>query len=321
MENIVKSIYEKIKESKTIVITGHQNPDGDTVGAGIAMYLALKNAFGESKAIDYILEDPVPKNLKFLVGADKIERYEEVKERENYELMISLDVANYPRIGAVTKLVNSKEDIINIDHHISNQNYGGINLVRETSSTCELLYEVLVALNIEIDKDIANALYTGIVNDTGNFAHANTTSKLMRISADLIDRGAENVKIIREFFNNKSFVKLKLIGEALSKMTFFEEYKLNYFFLTKKTLDELGATKDDTEGLVELLNSYEKSSVALFLREEVDGAIKGSFRSKFDVDVNKIAGEFNGGGHIKAAGFKTSLNADEILEIVKEKLK
>lgn len=313
----MKEIKEKIEQSDSIVIVGHVNPDGDTVGAGLALLLGLEKKYPDKK-IDFVLQDNVPKNIAFLKGCDKIKKIEDIIA-PNYNLAIFVDSATTERVGKVMELIG---DIfkINIDHHISNPRYGDINVVKDISSTSEIMYSLLKDLDIEISLEMGEALYLGLVNDTGNFAHSNVTDKTFLVASELMKLGVNNNKIVNDFFKTKSYERMKVLGKALSEMVFVEEKKLMYFYLSDKALKELNAVKDDTEGIVEELINYAGSEVSLFLREEESGKIKGSLRSKHDIDVNRIAGIFDGGGHIKAAGFTTELSPQEIIKKVVENL-
>lgn len=313
----MKEIKEKIEQSDSIVIAGHINPDGDTVGAGLALLLGLEKKYPDKK-IDFVLQDNVPKNIAFLKGCDKIKKIEDIIA-PNYNLAIFVDSATTERVGKVMELIG---DIfkINIDHHISNPRYGDINVVKDISSTSEIMYSLLKDLDIEISLEMGEALYLGLVNDTGNFAHSNVTDKTFLVASQLMKLGVNNNKIVNDFFKTKSYERMKVLGKALSEMVFVEEKKLMYFYLSDKALKELNAAKDDTEGIVEELINYAGSEVSLFLRAEESGKIKGSLRSKHDIDVNRIAGIFGGGGHIKAAGFITELSPQEIIKKVVENL-
>ncbi|MGL5088689.1 MAG: DHH family phosphoesterase, partial [Cetobacterium sp.] len=288
-------IKEKIEKSKNIIIAGHINPDGDTVGAGLALLLGLEKKYPEKK-IEFVLQDSVPKNISFLKGSEKIKRVEDIINPD-YDLAILVDSATIDRIGTVFNLI---EDVfkINIDHHISNSKYGNINIVKEISSTSEMMYTILKELDIEITLEISEAIYLGLVNDTGNFAHSNVTDKTFLVASELMALGVNNNKIVNDFFKTKSFERMKVLGTALSGMVFIENKKLMYFNISAKKLKSLNAVKDDTEGVVEELINYSGSEVSLFLREDENGKIKGSLRSKYNADVNKIAALFGGGGHI-----------------------
>ena len=328
MNNKFGEILEVIKKSNRILITGHTSPDGDAIGSGLALLLGL-NKYNETlkkeakkkdeiyldKTLRFILEDRVPKNLKFLTHSFLIEELENYDSKYEFDLMICVDSGNFDRIGKVKELKGENTIIINIDHHISNDRFGDYNYVGDISSTSEIMFDFFKDIGIELDHGIAESIYTGIVNDTGNFKHSNTTKKVFKIASELLEFGVEPNEVVKRFLNTKSMEKLKLTGRVLSNFKFLDSQKLVYYYISESELEELKADKDDTTGLGELLLSYEEASVALLMREDT-GAIKGSFRSKYDVDVNALASLFNGGGHIKAAGFKTTKRVDEILDIV-----
>lgn len=328
MNNKFSEILEVIKKSERILITGHTSPDGDAIGSGLALLLAL-NKLNENlkkeaqerkeiyldKTLRFILEDKTPKNLNFLTHSILIEELENFDSKYEFDLMICLDSGNFERIGKVGELKGKDTKVINIDHHISNDRFGDYNYVGDLSSTSEILFDFIKESKIKLDHGIAESIYTGIVNDTGNFKHSNTTKKVFKVASELLEYGVKPDEIIKEFFNTKSMAKLKLMGKVLSGFEFLEKQKLVYYYMSNAELEELGVEKGDTSGLVELLLSYEDASVSLFLKED-KGYIKGSFRSKYDIDVNALASNFGGGGHIKAAGFKTDKSYHEILDII-----
>lgn len=325
-----KKIIEKIVDSERIVILSHVNPDGDAIGAGLGLFLALHSLNRVLKAQDedymekvvrFVLEDSVPRNLQFLEGSEMIERSRYVESKYDFDLAICVDAATKERLGGAVEHLENSRFVINIDHHTSNTLYGDINHVEDISSTSEIIYSLLKEMEIDINKEIGEALYTGLVNDTGNFAHSNVTPLTFAMAADLMERGVDNSKIVREFFSNKNLPSLKIMGMALQEMVFVEEKKMTYFYLSQEAINSVGGLKEDTEGIVNLINSYNESEVSLFLREERDGSIKGSMRSKHAADVNEIAGEFGGGGHIKAAGFTArDIGVEEIVQKVLNKL-
>lgn len=316
--DIFKRIFEKIKESNRIIITSHVNPDGDAIGSGLGLLLALQKTFSD-KNIRFILQDSYPQTVKFLKKTKFIEKYDE-KEDYDYDLLIFVDSASLARTGTTAKLAK-KVFVINIDHHISNPSYGDINYVDPISSTSEIIYNFMSYNQIPLDHDIGECLYTGLVNDTGNFKHSNCTKQTFSMAGDLIECGVNNSKIVREFMENKSYAAIKLIGESLYKMEFFKDEKLAYFYLTHEEMAKYGGKKEDTESIVERLIDYNEAEVSLFLREEENGVKKGSLRSKRVADVNEIAMTFDGGGHKMAAGFTSELNEKDILSKVLKLLK
>ncbi len=316
MDNFL-DIKNEIIKSKKIFITAHVNPDGDAIGAGLALLSGIEK-FNDNCEVRFVLQDKAPDRVKFLELEKRAEIYDENKEYD-MDLAICVDSAALGRIGDVEKAIKNTFTI-NIDHHISNPKYGNINYVENVSSTSEIIYKFLKFLDVEIDINIGEALYTGLVNDTGNFKHGNVTEETFKMAGYLVKIGVDNSKIVREFLNTKSMAAIKFLGQAMYEMKFDEKKKLAYFYLGNKDFMKNGGRKEDTEEIVENLISYEKAEVSLFLREDKVGIIKGSMRSKHDIDVNSIAGMFGGGGHLKASGFTSELSAEEIVRIILEKL-
>lgn len=313
--NTFLEIKNKILEGNNIVVISHVNPDGDAIGAGLALTLGLRKM---GKSVRFVLQDNYPDNTKFLREIEIVEQYVEDKEY-SFDLAICVDGATDNRLGD-TKALLKDRFVINFDHHISNTLYGNMNYVEEISSTSEIIYQFLKFCGIEIDIDMGEALYTGLVNDTGNFSHDNVSEKTFEMAADLKKIGVSNSKVVREFFNTKSLASIKLLGIAMHEMEYIEDKKLAYYFMSKETLEKYNGRKEDTEGIVEKLLALKEAEVSVFLREDKVGVIKGSMRSKYDIDVNSIASLFGGGGHRKAAGFTSELSSDRIIEVILERL-
>ncbi len=320
MSNFLE-IKKEIEKYNNIVLTAHVNPDGDAIGSGLALFITLKNYY-KDKNIRFILQDEIPYTTKFLKFSDEIEKYEDNNLNET-ELLIFLDSATRERTGVVGENIKAKYTI-NIDHHITNPKYADMNcVISEMSSTSEVIYNFLKKNNFEISLEAGEAIYLGIVNDTGNFSHSNVSKDTMKIATELIELGVNNNYIVTNFLNSNSYASLKLMGEALKDFKFFEKEKLSYFFLSYETMKKYNAKKEDTEGIVEKILSFYDAEVSLFLREEApnrEKKYKGSMRAKKDVDVNQIANIFDGGGHKKAAGFSSNLTEEEILNIVLKNL-
>lgn len=311
-----EEIVKVLKEKENILITAHKNPDGDAVGAGLALMLSLKEM---GKKLRFVLQDKIPDTTLFLEGSQAIEIYQEGEDFSAMDCVVFVDCANRERAG---KMNAATQDIlsINIDHHMSNPHYGDYSYVEHISATSEILTHLLREWNFPVTEAVAMALYLGIVNDTGNFSHDNVTKKTLEAAQYLVEKGARASYIVRNFLNTSSYASLKLLGEALANFVYLPEVKLVHYYLSQAVMKKYGARKEHTEGIVEKLLSYEEASVALFLREEEDGSIKGSMRSKWQVDVNQIAGSFGGGGHVKAAGFSSYEELDEIIKKVVSQL-
>ena len=313
-------VLKKIEESKNIIISSHINPDGDAIGSGLSLFLALKDNY-KNKNIRFILEDDVPSNMNFLEGAKLIEKFEDSMENIPCDLFITVDSATFERIGK-TGLLKKNAFSINIDHHhLSNPMYGDINIVKEASSTSEIIFFVLRdMLNIKIDKKVAEAIYTGVITDTGNFKYESTTKETFYVGGELIEKGIDRIKISDAVYKNKSLGAMKILGKSLSEMKVIPEKKLVYFFLKKEFAEKENIKKYETDGIVENLLEYKDCDVSVFLREIENNKIKGSMRSKNSADVNEIASIFGGGGHKRAAGFTSDLTEEEIIKKICEKL-
>jgi phosphoesterase RecJ-like protein len=282
----------------------HENPDGDTLGAASVMYQVLKK-MGKDPAM--VCRDTVPKPFLFLPEMDKVQSDMLFGD---YEIIIVIDCGDMRRTGFPDRLkefVRKKKVLINIDHHpkndlhkIANINFTDTNV----SSTSEIIWELLNKLEIEIDKNMATALLTGLYTDTGGFKHSNTTPKTLQISAELMRHGAKIKQITKNVSLNKSVSAMKLWGIALSRLHRHSVYKISSSVLTRKDLERCHATDDDISGVVNLINTIPDSRAAILFFETTDGKIRASIRTEDDeTDVSRLAGIFGGGGHKKASGF------------------
>ena len=321
-----KEIVDKIKIAKNIILTAHINPDGDALGSLLAFYFMIKK-FDNKKNVQIVVDDKLPKYMRHFEDTKLIFNYESFvdefknnfQNNEKFDLFISLDCANEERYGKSVEIKRQSEQSINIDHHISNTEHADFNYVESICSTGELLHQFLEVFDIELTKKIAEYMYLGIINDTGNFRHDNVTEHTFLVCSKLIGAGANNHKISNIIFE-MSEKKVDLIGEVYKNKIIDENYKFASYYLTSKKMKELGIEKDETDGTAEMLLRIEGMEISLFVREDADGALKGSFRANDKYNVNEIASIFNGGGHIKAAGFKTELSVEEIISKIYKKL-
>lgn len=319
-----KEIVNEIKLSKNIILTAHINPDGDALGSLLVFYFMIDDFCKKNnmeKMIKIVVDDKLPKYMRHFEDTELIWSYEKFGEEfkhnfqndEKFDLFISLDCANEERYGKAIEIKKLSKKSINIDHHISNTEHADFNYVEDICSTGELLYEFLEIFEIELREKIAKYMYLGIINDTGNFRHDNVTEHTFFVCSKLIGAGVNNHKIANIIFE-VSEKKVGFIGELYKNKKIDERYKFISYYLTQEKMKELSIEKDDTDGAAEILLKIEGMELSLFVREDVDGSLKGSFRANDKYNVNKIASIFGGGGHIKAAGFKTHLSFEEILE-------
>lgn len=290
-----------IDNAQKILSISHKRPDGDTLGASCANYWGLMQL---GKQVDMACIDEVSDRLTFLPDINKIIR--EFNFRD-YDLIIVNDAgASYmTRYHEIyPDIFKGDVPVLNLDHHASNDNFGTVNLVDPNSaSTTVLQYKFFQFLGIKITPNIATALLTGIYNDTGSLMHSNTSMEVYEISGKLVALGAKISVIAKNMFNTNPISTLKLWGRALENARVNEE-GVTVSVVTWKDFEECGAGPDEISGVVDFLNSVPGSRYTCLLNEDKHGNIKGSFRTqREDIDLTKIAGQFGGGGHKKAAGF------------------
>ena len=319
-----KEIPRFLKEKNHFLVAGHMNADGDAVASVLAMGSILTQLKKKYRIVMH--DNPLKPKFKFLKGFDKIESYKDGIEGERgFESAILLDTANLDRLGDVKNLLpkESKIPILNVDHHVSNTFFGTLNLVDEkASSTCEVIYSILQEIDeIEIDKDLATYIYTGIVYDTGRFAFSNTTINSMRICAEMLNRGADCHEVSKHIYFEKSFESMKILGRALQSMELHFNGKVGLIVLEADVFLNNNNSDLDLDNLVNYASSIEGVEVGILLREEEKGRFRVSLRSKDRVDVNRIAAAFNGGGHSKAAGCYINGNLKETKELLLKELK
>lgn len=310
---IVSEIIKLIKESDNIVLLSHTAPDGDSLGSSLALYNSIVSIGKKAKVV---IDDEVPLIYRFLKSADKISYVDII---DKFDLVIVLDSSEIARIGKSSRYLTGKK-IINIDHHISNTNFGTLNMVcPDAAATAEIVYQIIKRMNIKIDKEIAQCLYVGIVTDTGKFQYNNTTFETHQIASELLKYGVDSAEIFRLIYQNATKAKIKLIGQAINCMEFYCDEKISVIVLTKEQFNKTGAKEEDTEGIIDFARDINTVELALLFRESKDGNIKISFRSKDNINVNLFAGEFGGGGHKSAAGATVSGDIRTVKENVIDK--
>ena len=307
----------------------HINPDGDAIGSQLALYHYLKS---KEKNVNMIAPNYLQEFLKWMDGSEKINIF--IKDRKacrkiikDADLIILLDFNQSNRMGEAEDMVlNSNANKVIIDHHLSPQKFAGL-IISEPSfcSTSELVHELVCEIEGGkfMTRSYAEALYVGIITDTGNFEHGSYSSRTFRLVADLLESGLDKARILNLIYNNFSSDRIRLQGYALNKrMVVLPEYKTAYIVLSKDDLQEYNHVKGDTEGFVNLPLSIKGIYFsALFI--EKDGFIKISFRSTGRFPSNEFAAKyFFGGGHLNASGgeYKDTLDntVKYFLNVLKE---
>jgi len=289
-----------IKKSTKILLVAHFHPDGDTAGS----VLALKEYFQIiGKQADIVCHDDFPVFLKKLTP-ERFNKPEDL-ELENYDVIIGCDSVERG-FNRIIKNIPSQTVTVIIDHHPDVALEADIKISdSQKSSACEIIYDFFSFKKIEINAKIATYLMLGILSDTGNFQHANTTTRVMEISAELMKKGAAFYKIIESAFSNKNLATLKLWSIAIEKAKINPENGMIATVLTKQDVKRCEASIEDIGQVASILNTVPGTKFSLILSEKDDGTIKGSLRSEEykGVDVSEIAHRFGGGGHKLASGF------------------
>ena len=296
----MNKINAEVMGAKRIVIAGHIRPDGDCIGSCTALYLYLsqnKEKLGLEK-VDVYLE-PFGNEFRILAGVEAIRHSYDTEEI--YDTFISLDCGSLDRLGNALSFYNKAKKTINIDHHISNQSFAKVNhVVADASSTCEVLFTLME--EEEVTKDIAAALYVGLIHDTGVFKHSNTSEKTMNIAGKLISKGIDFSSLIDESFYAKTYMQNQILGRCLMESMLVLGGKVVFASLSRRMLDFYEATTADLDGIIDQLRVTKGTEVAIFIYETDLHEYKVSMRSNGEMNVSKIAVYFGGGGHIKAAG-------------------
>ena len=318
-EEDIQKIQELLSTPKKIIIIPHRSPDGDAMGSTLGLYHFLKKLNHEPLVV---APNEFPDFLAWLPDSDAVLIYE--KDKENIaqkiydaDLIFTLDFNALHRTGEMEQVLNKvTAPFVMIDHHQKPEDYAQYQFSdTKYGSTCEMVYHFIVSLGMEnlIDKTIATCIYTGIVTDSGSFKFPSTTSTTHRVVANLIDKGIENAAIHNALYDENSYNRLQLLGQALKNMKILFDKKTSFITLSQKELDQNNYEKGDTEGIVNYgLSIKGIIFTAIFIEHRDENIIKISFRSQGSFDVNQFARtHFNGGGHINAAGGKSYLSLNE----------
>lgn len=307
---------EKLIGVSTVGISGHVRPDGDCVGSTLAVYNYIRTYYPEVSVELYL--ESIPSVFHFLQNADKI--CNTSQEDKVFDLFIALDSAELGRLGDNEKYFHLAKKTLCIDHHISNPHFAQDNyIVPDASSTCELVFDVIDTERIT--KEIAECIYTGMVHDTGVFQYSCTSAKTMNVAGILMEKGINFTKIVDDTFYIKSYDQNRILGQALKDSKLYLDGKCIVTYLTQEHLKEYNCTPKELDGIVNQLRVTRDVLVAVFMYQNVDGTYKVSLRANGDMDVAQIAGVFDGGGHVKAAGCTVEGSADEVIEKVVAEIK
>lgn len=310
----VAEVAAILKNANTVAIACHVRPDGDALGSGLALCLALKNA---GKSAYMLCEDEPAERLKIVPAMDGTYR-QLPEEAGTPDLFVAVDSAELGRIGIFASQFQSFKGVtLNIDHHISNPRFAKYNYVlHDSTATCEIMPEIFAAAGFEITKEIADLLALGLLTDSGNFTHNDVSAKTFSVAAKLKECGADVSGIGYLMFTHQLKGRALLYGRVINRMRFELGDKLVFLTVTQKDFAETGTDKSQTEGFVDYPLSIEGVEVSISLMEVKKNQYKASLRSK-KTDVNAVAGQFGGGGHVLASGCMLFGEYEEVVERLK----
>ena len=305
----VEKCAQILREKDNILILTHAHPDGDTLGCGFALCRALLEL---GKKARVICADEIQKKYAYLMQDLDMPSFDE-------DYVVAVDVATENLLGSLQDVYGGKIDMC-IDHHGSNTDYAKYLLLNaDAAAACEIIFKVIKALGVDIDKNIANCLYTGLTTDTGCFRYSSATSNTYRAAAELIDLGADNGKINRIMFETKTKTYAALERMAIEGMQFFCNERICVITVTQDMYKKTGSNEQETEAIAPLTRQTEGVEIGLTIREKPDGTCKCSIRTYESVDASALAACFGGGGHKQASACKFDCGVEEAKQMLVKK--
>ncbi|MBE5959379.1 MAG: bifunctional oligoribonuclease/PAP phosphatase NrnA [Lachnospiraceae bacterium] len=311
----MEKLKEIIGDARTVGITGHTRPDGDCIGSCIGTYNYIIKNFPDVDVRVYL--EYVDDKFKLIDNTDKI--ITTGYDGTEFDLFIALDSGDTDRLGINKPFFENAKRTLCVDHHISNKGFADINyILPKSSSACEVLYDLLD--DECIDLATAKAMYMGIAHDSGCFRYSSTSPNTMRVAANLMEKGIDVNELLEKTYYSKSYEQQQITAKLMLDSKRIVDGKCIYSYATKELMDRYGVTNHDLDAVVSELRNIQGVECAVFMYELGPNHYKVSMRSNTYVDVSKVAVEFGGGGHIRAAGFDTDGTAEEIIDKVTSKL-
>jgi phosphoesterase RecJ-like protein len=316
-EQVWQQAIEEIGRAQRIGVVGHVRPDGDALGSMIALSLALRGA-GKEAVASFGEPFALAEEFRFL---DQTVLVPPTDFPGDLDLAIVCDTGVLDRVGSVGPAIQGADRVLVIDHHVTSGTIGDVRLVDpHAAATTQLVFELLQRLGWEITRPIAEALYCGLVTDTGRFQYSSTSPAVHRMAADLLAAGVEPAPIGRRLYEEAPFGYFTVVSRVLGRARLEEGVGLVWTTLLREDLREAGIPWAAADALIDLVRLAREAGVACLLKETKPGVLKGSLRSRGDVDVAEIAASFGGGGHRNAAGFTSELGVDDTIGRIVELL-
>ena len=315
-----ENIINEIEKNQSILIISHINPDGDTCGSALAMYLALKAI---NKDVDVVCDSDFNNKLSYLPAFDA---YNKCDENKKYDLYIAVDCSDELRLGKYQNAFLRAKSSICIDHHGTNTKYAKLNYVNpKAAANCESIYKLLVELDIKypcLSKEVGICLYSGIITDSGNFMNNNTTHVTKQIAQEIEERFDINAgEIVNHFMNEVSYDVFMLKTRVLSKAKFYDDNKIGIIYFSQEDFKATGTSMTDTEGIINEIRNIDTIKIAAAVTQKSEIEYKISLRSDPKCRVDRLAASFGGGGHPAAAGFSLQGNYYDVMERILKALR
>jgi len=317
-----KTLHNTIDRVDRILLSTHENPDGDGLGSAYAMYHYLKS---QGKDCRFIHISDLPFEYEFLNTGSIIETYEAGRHNDwiaNAEIALIFDVGDYRRMRQIgDELEAHKVHVVNIDHHpdLSDGRFAENYINIDAAATGEMVYDFMVANDITLTKEIADGIYTGVMTDTGSFCYSNTNQKCHKIAMESIAAGVNTSAIYQTVYESSSKGRVALLGVILNNLQYNETGELAWFTIDQAMMDKAGATKKDVDGFTDFVRTIRGVEVAVMVYENTANSCRINFRSKGKYIINGIAKAMGGGGHKLAAGALADGTLDEVLPKVLSK--
>ena len=311
MNATLEQIANRIKKARSVAIFTHMRPDGDAFGSALSLACALCNLGIKNQVC---VETDIPSNLAFLKGIDKVAKM----PSEPFDLLVCVDCSNVQRLGALSDefltATRKKIDTVNIDHHIANERFADFNFVRECASNCMNMAKLIEYMGAPFDKKTAEYLLVGLLTDSGNFSHDDVGEEAFALATKLVAAGADVRYYNYHLFKKQPKARAALHAQVMSKMRYFFDDRFALITITQDVMKKCGADNGMTEGFVDFPLSVDTVEIAASIMEVDYKKYKISLRSKNYADVNKLAGTFGGGGHIRAAGCMLFGDLEEVID-------
>ena len=311
MNVTLEQIAQRIKKAESVAIFTHMRPDGDAFGSALSLSSALCDLGIKNQVC---VETDVPSNLAFLNGIDKVGK----APSEPFDLLVCVDCSNLQRLGALSDTfltaTRKRVDTINIDHHISNERFADFNFVRECAANCMNMAKLIDCLGAPLTKKTAEYLLVGLLTDSGNFSHDDVGEEAFALATKLVAAGADVRYYHYQLFKKQPKARAALHAQVMSGIRYFLDDRFALITITQDAMKKCGADNGMTEGFVDFPLNVDTVEVAASIMEVEYKKYKISLRSKNYADVNKIAGTFGGGGHIRAAGCMLFGDLEEIID-------